>query len=118
MNRICWQQVFTSRYYSSSCSAYVANILFWMEVLNLKTPVSGYMELILVLAWFFYPLVIKPIEIINLPKSLTDALPIYRHILLWFYRVGVMGKIKKTPMQNCIGLVHILLSILWQLKSI
>tara|TARA_R110002051_G_scaffold269806_1_gene330057 strand:- start:23801 stop:24994 length:1194 start_codon:yes stop_codon:yes gene_type:complete len=110
----------TSAITAPLAAAYVANSCFgWKAGLKDKKFRLIWI-LILVLGVVFLSFGIKPIEIIKFAQITNGLLlPIIAVFLLWVVnRVGVMGIYKNTRIQNSIGLVIILLSILLGAKSI
>jgi len=110
----------TSAITAPLAAAYVANSCFGWNAEFKDAKFRFIWILILVMGVFFLSFGIKPIEIIKFAQITNGLLlPIIAIFLLWVVnRVGVMGKYKNTMLQNCIGLVIILLSILLGAKSI
>ncbi|APQ18670.1 Nramp family divalent metal transporter [Maribacter hydrothermalis] len=110
----------TSAITAPLAAAYVANSCFGWKA-GLKDAKFRFIWiLILVLGVLFLSFGIKPIEVIKFAQITNGLLlPIIAVFLLWVVnRVGVMGIYKNTRMQNGIGLVIILLSVLLGAKSI
>jgi len=110
----------TSAITAPLAAAYVANSCFGWKAGFKDAKFRGIWMLILVMGVFFLSFGIKPIEIIKFAQITNGLLlPIIAVFLLWVVnRVGVMGKYKNTWLQNSIGLLIILLSILLGAKSI
>ncbi|TLP72784.1 Nramp family divalent metal transporter [Maribacter sp. ACAM166] len=110
----------TSAITAPLAAAYVANSCFGWKAEFKDAKFRFIWILILVLGVVFLSFGIKPIEIIKFAQITNGLLlPVIAIFLLWVVnRVGVMGKYKNTMMQNCIGLVIILLSVLLGAKSI
>jgi len=110
----------TSAITAPLAAAYVANSCFGWKAGFKDAKFRFIWMLILVLGVFFLSFGIRPIEIIKFAQVTNGLLlPIIAIFLLWVVnRVGVMGKYKNTWLQNSIGLLIILLSILLGAKSI
>ena len=76
--------------------------------------------IILGLGIFFLSFGIKPIEIIKFAQVANGILlPVIAIFLLWIVnKSSVMGKYRNTKMQNILGLVIIVLTVLLGVKSI
>ena len=110
----------TSAITAPLAAAYVANSCFGWKAEYKDWRFRAIWILILLLGVFFLSFGIKPIEIIKFAQVANGLLlPIIAVFLLWVVnRNGVMGKDRNTWLQNLIGLVIILLSILLGGKSI
>ena len=110
----------TSAITAPLAAAYVANSCFGWKAEFKDVKFRFIWILILVLGVVFLSFGIKPIEIIKFAQITNGLLlPIIAIFLLWVVnRAGVMGIHKNNVVQNCIGIIIILLSILLGSKSI
>lgn len=110
----------TSAITAPLAAAYVANSCFGWKAEFKDAKFRFIWILILVLGVVFLSFGIKPIEIIKFAQITNGLLlPIIAIFLLWVVnRTGVMGIYKNNMIQNCIGIIIILLSIVLGAKSI
>ena len=110
----------TSAITAPLAAAYVANSCFGWKAEYKDWRFRAIWILILLLGVFFLSFGIKPIKIIKFAQVANGLLlPIIAVFLLWVVnRKGVMGKDRNNWLQNLIGMVIILLSILLGGKSI
>lgn len=110
----------TSAITAPLAAAYVANSCFGWKADLKDTKFRGIWMLILTLGVLFLSFGIKPIEVIKFAQVANGLLlPIIAIFLLWVVnRVGIMGVHRNNRIQNAIGLVIIILSVLLGAKSI
>jgi len=110
----------TSSITAPLAAAYVANSCFGWNAGMKDMRFKVVWMLILGLGVLFMSFNIKPIEIIRLAQIANGILlPFIAIFLLWVVnRSSVMGKYKNTLLQNCIGVLIILLAVLLGVKSI
>lgn len=110
----------TSAITAPLAAAYVANSCFGWQVgmKNIKFRIVWFF--ILFLGVFFLSFGIKPIEIIKFAQVANGILlPLIAVFLLWVVnKTSVMGKYKNKPIQNVIGALIIVLSLVLGAKSI